>query len=748
MTDYFDRGESIRSRFGDDDGKILQVLAERYVGANPPVPFVYRVFHRSGILQNGEGLYDLDFGSRLPHAGNGQSAYACGLVWSDDERSLDVVLRCLGPVRFCFNGELLFRSGVIDEVKPDAAVKLNLVFRKGWNVLWIRAVKTPAGFGCLFGADEAKVRILHVLAPFGGRSGQSGWVYSDPVDGDPMADRAGSAAFADEAETGIGWYPRINWTEEEKGLHPLERMFGTRPGRAAWGWTRIRSADSTVPVRIWGNSAGALTLYVDGRKVLEQAGSGEYSLSLMLPYGTHDLVAHSTCGGGRWGYTLSASQGQDQDHGQGGGIPGCALVQPCPVKGAVDPWFYAGPLDHSESADGTGIAQMNRIFRTESGGWTYWRLDAPEAWIRPFYENAMLSNKWTTGSATNYARWDYPLGVTMYGLLQTGHVLGRRDIADYALSHIRTCTSMDGYARWDKEQYGFPSLNQQLVLTRMLDNCGSFGSAMLEAYPESGDPDFRAIADRIADFIMNRLERREDGAFYRECPGEYSADTMWADDLYMSAPFLRRYARIAGRPECLDEAARQFLLFEKYLYMPEYGVMSHVYDFKYDMKTGIPWGRGNGWTLFSLSEVLEALPASHPDRPALLDLFNRLCRGIAALQGKSGLWRQVLTDPDAYEEASCTAMFTYAFARGVRFGWLTGKEPFIRAALSGWEGITDRAVDRQGNVHGVCSGSRYSFTADYYKEDLRTVTNDNHGIGIMMLAGTEVVKLKLWLAAG
>jgi unsaturated rhamnogalacturonyl hydrolase len=47
-------------------------------------------------------------------------------------------------------------------------------------------------------------------------------------------------------------------------------------------------------------------------------------------------------------------------------------------------------------------------------------------------------------------------------------------------------------------------------------------------------------------------------------------------------------------------------------------------------------------------------------------------------------------------------------------------------------------------VHGVCSGSRYSFTAEYYKNDLLTVTNDNHGIGIILLAAVEVIKLKRW----
>ncbi|MGG4343052.1 glycoside hydrolase family 88 protein [Paenibacillus lautus] len=60
---------------------------------------------------------------------------------------------------------------------------------------------------------------------------------------------------------------------------------------------------------------------------------------------------------------------------------------------------------------------------------------------------------------------------------------------------------------------------------------------------------------------------------------------------------------------------------------------------------------------------------------------------------------------------------------------------FADTAIRAWQGLTGKAIDHRGNVHGVCSGSRYSFTGDYYKKDLLTVVNDNHGIGIMMLAG-------------
>lgn len=738
MTIYFNEQESIQTRLGNDDKRTLKVLADRYIGANPPVPFAFRAFSRAGIMQNEKGMFDLDLGRRFPEAKPGQFSYAYALVWSDGERNLDVLFNCLGPIQFYFNDELTFRSNVIDEIKPDASVKLNVNFVKGWNRLFIKAKHTAAGFGCFFGSDEAKVRILNVLAPFTERQGQAGWVFSEPVDTDIYEGRHLPDALDSEAENGLSWLPNCEWNENELSMPACERLFGIKPGKQAYAWTKLnkvsRGQESCL---IKGHSASSLAIWLDGKQLLELADPGSFQVEVPLSYGQHDLVIRSVCEDITWGYTLQAYFGGEA----------VTFSAPLQVHGSKEPWLYLGPLDVNVSIDYEDLVQTDRVYAMDinSEEKTYWRLDRPDTWIRPYYENAMLSNKWTVGNVTNYARWDYPLGVTIYGLLQTGRLLERTDITQYALDHVQSCTDMFAYSLWDREQYGFPAINQQLVMMKMLDNCGSFGSAMLEAYQEDQNQGFMVIADRIANFILHRLERKEDGAFYRICQDEYSENTMWADDLYMSTPFLCRYAKITGLSEALDEAAKQFLLFRKYLYMPEERIMSHVFDFKYGMPTGIPWGRGNGWTLFSLTEVLEALPASHEARPALVDFFNELCGGYADLQAESGLWHQVLNDPDAYEEASCTAMFAYAFARGVRFGWLKEPQRFIEAALKAWDGLTRIAIDAQGNVHGVCSGSRYAFTADYYKKDLLTVKNDNHGVGIMMLAGSEVVKLNQWL---
>lgn len=738
MSGYIEERESARYWFGDEDMRILEVVAGRYIGANPPIPFALRAFSKTGILQTQDGLYDLDFFERHPQAEDGDYVYAFGLVWSDGERSIDGLMEALGPVRLFVNEKLEYRSTVVDELDPKARIKVPLCFEHGWNRLLIEARKTASGFGCRFGAEEAKVRIMQVLAPFADRQGSAGWVYSEPVKAASFGQDG--KGFPDwrklQADTGMEWLPEAKWPDHEQVLPNLERIFGN-PGRAAagYGWSSIRVPASANKLELSGEAYGPAQIWVDDTLAANVVDGGTFRAEVRITPGLRQILVRTEPSQDGWGFELQAAA-------EGSKL---TFSQPVTVHGNTSPWLYLAPLPADATPEPAQLRSIKAPF-TGLDGFVYWSLDAPSTRVRLYYENAMLSNKWTTGGATNFGRWDYPLGVTMYGLLRTAKELNRPDIEQYALSHIESCAEMFEYSLWDFEEYGFPAVNHQLVLLQMLDNCGSFGSAMLEAYLKGGQPQFRKIADTIADFMLTKLERREDGAFYRLCEGEYSANTMWADDLYMSGPFLTRYSVATGDPAAMNEAVRQFLLFRRYLYMEDQGIMSHVFDFKYGKPTRIPWGRGNGWVLFSLSELLEQLPENHKDRDALLAMFRELSAGIAALQSDSGLWHQVLNRPDAYLEASCTAMFIYAFSRGVRMGWLDREGPYAEAALKGWRGLAEYAIDRQGNVHGVCSGSRYSFSPYYYMDDLRTVLNDNHGIGIMMLAGVEILQLKAALA--
>lgn len=414
------------------------------------------------------------------------------------------------------------------------------------------------------------------------------------------------------------------------------------------------------------------------------------------------------------------------------------LSLPCRENGSVLPsapeqagWLFIGPFAPERCPGKEELSRLDRVYQTRDGK-RYWRTLSGLA-VRPSFEAAL------------FGRWNYPVGVTLYGLLKAGCILRREDIWNYARQHILQCVRYTDYSVWDRDVYGFPAVNNQLASLEMLDDCGSFGLAMMElskTLPPQERSEILAVASRIAEYIEHRQERQPDGAFYRDRPGSISKNTMWADDLFMSTPFLARYAQATGEQGCLDDAARQFLLFKSYLYMPEKRLMSHIYSFAHKAKTQIAWGRGNGWVLFSLAEVLLCLPQEHPQYDALLSFFCELSEGLLHRQDEQGLWHQVLDDPTSYAESSCTAMFVYAFCVGVRQGWYGDRcDVFARAAHKAWRGLCRNAVDAQGNVHGVCQGSGYSFLPGYYKNELHTVCNDTHGIGIFLLAAVEIAQL-------
>ncbi|MNC24388.1 Unsaturated rhamnogalacturonyl hydrolase YteR [compost metagenome] len=432
-------------------------------------------------------------------------------------------------------------------------------------------------------------------------------------------------------------------------------------------------------------------------------------------------MARSTGGEQGWGFTLRLL------------TPGAELTQPCRVHGYAGKWLYLGPFSPDAAPGAGAYLGMDTVAQSVDGP-CFWMAGEPGAHVRPFLENEL------------FGRWNYPLGVTLFGLLETSKQLERKDLADYVARHVEFATSTYGYSLWDRKQFGAAGLNNQLSHVDSLDDCGSFGALSILASRIRPIKGMEQTADDIARYIMEEQDRMEDGALYRKAGVSISMrNTMWCDDMYMSVPFLCRYAELSGNPAYVDEAARQLLLYKKYLYMPERQIMSHVFNVSEGRQSGTAWGRGNGWVFFSLAVLLGVLPGEHRDYPAVLAFYRKLAEGYLRLQGSHGLWHQVLVDHESYEESSCTSMFMYGFALGVRHGWLEQPEAYARAVLKGWQGLCSRAIDKQGNLYGVCKGSSWSHSHSYYKHDLGWNLNDTHGIGIVLLAGIEAERMREFL---
>lgn len=715
MGYYFDDSQSINAYEGTDPQAIISSLAYRYMGQNLKHGLYYRAYTNNGIVRTTDYRYLVDFNKIFPDSKDKECVWAFTKFYSAGKSSFGWDINCFGPMVVYVNGEVAYKSDIFKERYSETSTRVFMDVEEGWNDIRIQFKKTKAGFGGQFGTWIGKWD-MYTLMPTKERDGQEGFVFTELVPDD----------YVPEFEIGMSeknfdkkLYPIINWSDDEMKKGQLTRMFGTPNGQYAVGYTKVFADDiNNTTHKFTLDTKGETVVYIDKKEVFKTKG-GKETFEATLPLGTYDIYVKCICGGNDWGYTLECDTVEFENAAR--------------VKGTDDVWMYIGTFINDFEFPFDTASDMLHIVGEPA---TYWRLDAPDTFVRPYNENTL------------FGRWNYPLGVTMYGLLHTAIAIGSEDIKNYIKDHVQLCIDTLEYALWDKEQYGgATSIHNLLTSIDSLDDCGSFASMMLEVNKYLGLRDVKKVANYVGDYIYNHQSRLEDGTFFRkEMMHHFHNMTMWADDLYMSVPFLVRYSQFTGDQKYLDDAANQFFGFKKRLFMPEEKIMSHVYDFKYDSKTNVPWGRGNGWVVFSMTELLEVLPEDHPKRNDLIEFLNTLCEGYLALQDDEGMWHQVLNDHESYPETSCTSMFIYAFSRGIRFGWLKNPEKYVKAIYKAWKGISKTSVDSNGNVYGVCRGSEFSFIADYYKYELGWNLNDTHGTGIVMLAGIEVIRLNKFLA--
>lgn len=713
MGYYFDDSRSIFAYEGAKPLPVISSLAYRFMGQNLKHDLYHRAYTNNGIVRTTDYRYLVDFNTIFPNAKDKDCVWAWSKFWSGGEATVGFTINCFGPMVMYVNDEVAYKSDIFKERYSETGTRVDLHLKQGWNDIRIQFKKTKAGFGGQFGTWIGKWD-AYVLMPTAERDGQEGWAFTELV----------SDSYVPQFEIGMSekdidvkMYPERVWKNQNIGQ--MNRMFGIQKDCYAIGWTEAFFSGMGVNSYTFHiETKNKSVIYLGDREIKTVNGSETFSVD--VPFGEYNIFVKSICEGDDWGYTLT--------------IDGVTLQNAPRVSGCNgDVWVYIGtfPTTYEFPFDiATGMKQL-----VGKDTKTYWRVDLPDTFVRPYNENTL------------FGRWNYPLGVTLYGLLHTALIMDSKDIQNYLRDHIQLCVDTLDYALWDKEQYGgATSIHNLLTSIDSLDDCGSFASCLLEVAKYLKIDGFEKVADYVGDYIFNHQTRLEDGSFFRkEQMHDFHNMTMWADDLYMSVPFLCRYYKLTGDEKYVNDAANQFFGFKKRLFMPEKNIMSHVYDFKYDSKTNVPWGRGNGWVVFSLTELLEVLPENHEKRGELIEMLNTLCQGYLALQDDAGMWHQVLDDHESYPETSCTSMFIYAFSRGIRFGWLKNPEQFVAPIYRAWTAVTKTSVDTQGNVYGVCRGSEFSFIPDYYKYELGWNLNDTHGTGIVMLAGIEVIRLNDYL---
>lgn len=338
----------------------------------------------------------------------------------------------------------------------------------------------------------------------------------------------------------------------------------------------------------------------------------------------------------------------------------------------------------------------------------------------------------------------YEWGVTYSGMLRAADATGDARYREYAAVHLRTIAELAAHLKAQPQPAAGAPGDQRMFLLRpvldprALDDCGAMCAAMLKASRAGISPEeLQPCIDRYMAWIVSGQFRFADGTLARNRP---LPRTLWLDDLYMSVPALAQMGAATGERRYYDDAAKQILQFSARMFVPESGLYRHGWVDAMEPHPFFPWARANGWAAVAMAELLDVLPADHPDRAAILAQFRAHVAGLARVQDPStGLWHQLLDRPDTYLETSASAMYVYAIALGINRGWLDAAAYSPMVAV-GWNAVAAK-VNAQGQVEGTCVGTGLGFDPMFYAYRPASVFAA-HGYGPVLLAGTEMIRLR------
>lgn len=334
--------------------------------------------------------------------------------------------------------------------------------------------------------------------------------------------------------------------------------------------------------------------------------------------------------------------------------------------------------------------------------------------------------------------WHYSNGVLDMAMIKLGTYLNEEKYVDYAKNHVAFGFANYAYFkerfRNDRKHWHWPF--GQLWNFKELDDCGAMGAAVLEVNQLVQKTEYGEYIHNAANHIMHGQVRLADGTLSRTFPRNM---TVWADDAYMATSFLTRMGKYSGEVRYFDEAARQLILMDACLWDPAKELYYHCY-YDSENRNGVAyWGRANGWIMISLVDLIEAMPANHPNRAELLTIVKKQIVGASRWQNGNGMWNQLLDKSDSYDESSVTAMFVYGVAKAINNGWIDSS--YRNIARAGWRALKNNEITPDGRFTNVCVGTGISEDLPFYFN--RPVgDNEKHGLGLIIHTAVEIMKLE------
>jgi unsaturated rhamnogalacturonyl hydrolase len=339
---------------------------------------------------------------------------------------------------------------------------------------------------------------------------------------------------------------------------------------------------------------------------------------------------------------------------------------------------------------------------------------------------------------TDFQILTYEWGVTYAGMLLAAQATGDTRYREYTQERVSAIAMLAAQAK----KYPLPQVAhglglRSIVAPRSLDESGAMCAALIKAdLAGLGNQKLRPWIDNYVRYVSAGQLRLADGTLARNRP---LPNSLWLDDLYMSVPCLAQAGKLTGERRFYDDAAKQILQFADRMFVKDRRLYMHGWVQGMEHHPAFHWARANGWAIMATAELLDVLPADHPDRARILALFREHAAGLIANQGHAGLWHQLLDRRESYEETSASAMVVFGIARGINRGWLDPLA-FGPPASLGWNAVASK-VNAKGQVEGTCVGTGMGWDPMFYMYRPVHVLAA-HGYGPLFLAGAEMIELR------
>ena len=262
-----------------------------------------------------------------------------------------------------------------------------------------------------------------------------------------------------------------------------------------------------------------------------------------------------------------------------------------------------------------------------------------------------------------------------------------------------------------------------------------FGAIPLAVFLQTGQKELKTLGMAYADDEFKTLSSEEYTNLNPEVRNWYAAGLSWVtrfwmDDMYMITAVQAKAYETTKNQKYIDRAAYEMVAYLDTLQNKD-GLFYHAPDVPFY------WGRGDGWLAAGMADLLKILPKDNPYQARIMRGYISMMAVLLKYQDKQGMWHQLINDPKAWPETSCTGMFTYAFIVGVKKGWLPEKI-YGKAARKAWIKLQDY-INEKGDLTEICEGTNKKNDHQYYL-DRKRITGDLHGQGPLLWCANALIE--------